>query len=383
MAGQVRERVKLSVSELTAGSLVDRDIYADRALLIAAGVTLSAGMIESFKRRGITEIEIAHDSALVSGAQAAPATPLDSILAAVHEVYQQHNVDTMLSAKVMDHATSQVEELFQGIALGQTVEHEKMRDLSRQLVALFASRTKLAVKLLDLDQHDRYTYHHSVNVGMLFMLVASEWAASQGELEELVYGAMLHDLGKARVGLEIINKPGKLTEEEWTVMRQHPLWSAEMLLEAQAGPVAVSIARWHHERLDGQGYPDGLKGPELDRFVRLSTICDVYDALTTTRSYKPKMDFAKAINIILQGCGRQFDPEIAHEFIRRVGRYPVGSFVTLSSGEIAVVLSINEDAINRPVVSRVLNADGSRRSVGEELDLTEAAEIYITGLATG
>lgn len=383
MAGEAKTRVSIAVSEIVPGTLLDRDIFAGDALLAAAGVTLSAKMIESFKRRGISEIEIAHDSALVRESETRQLdNPLEGVLTTVSEVYKLHAVNTLLPPQMLEEATHQVEGLFYDIELGQEVDLGKTRQLCRQLVEMLTSRGNLAAKLLDIDQHDRYTYRHSVNVGILFMLVASEWVASQDVLEDLVFGAVLHDLGKAKVGHEIINKPGKLTDEEMAVMRQHPLWSAELLLEADASPTAISIARWHHERIDGNGYPDGLKGAELDRFVRLSAVCDVYDALTTTRSYRKKMDFAKAIEIILQDCGSHFDPEVAHEFIRRVGRYPAGSFVRLSTNEVAVVLRVNEHAISRPVVSRILNADGSLRSQGEELDLSQSPEIYINAIVT-
>ena len=116
----------------------------------------------------------------------------------------------------------------------------------------------------------------------------------------------------------------------------------------------------------------------MDRFIFLSSICDVYDALTTKRSYKSTMDFGRAIDSILQGCGTQFHPATANEFIRRVGRYPVGCFVKLSSNEVAVVLRVNENAISRPVVSRVLNPDGSYRPEGEEIDLSRRSDLYIT-----
>lgn len=388
MTRGTKKRVALQVDDLSAGTLLDRDIYADNALLAAAGVTLSAGMIESFKRRGISEVEVAADSALVNDEARAEVeveldNPLEGVLTTASELYTLHKVDTVLPAQLLEEATAQIEGLFHDIELGQEVDWDTTRELCSQLVAMFTTRGALAAKLLDIDHHDRYTYRHSVNVGMLFMLVASEWVVSQEVLEELIFGAVLHDLGKAKVGAGIINKPGKLTDEEWAIMRQHPLWSAEMLLETDASPTSIGIARWHHEWINGHGYPDGLKGRELDRFVCLSAVCDVYDALTTSRSYRKRMDFAKAIEIILQDCGTHFDPEVAHAFIRRVGRYPVGSFVKLSSNEVAVVLRVNEDAISRPVVSRILNADGSLRSTDEELDLAEAPELYINAIVSG
>jgi HD-GYP domain-containing protein (c-di-GMP phosphodiesterase class II) len=142
-------------------------------------------------------------------------------------------------------------------------------------------------------------------------------------------------------------------------MRKHPVWSEELMRDTDATPTARAIARWHHERLDGTGYPDGLRAEKMVREVRLSGIVDVYDALTTKRSYKAKMDFGAAIGLIVQDCGRHFDPTLANHFIRRIGRYPVGSFVRLSTGDVAVVKEVHNEAVTRPMVSRVMDAAGT------------------------
>jgi len=364
--------------------MVDRDIIVDHNVLVAAGVTITPKMIESFRRRGIDEIEVSRDSELADAlVEREPEDPVTTLLSRTGEIYAQHNLELAIPPEVLEDATDQVEGFFTELEMGQEVDMDVARGVVNNLVSIFSSRANLAVKLLDLDSFDRYTYRHSINVGLLMMLVMQDWVENQEELEDLVFGAVLHDMGKAKVGADVINKPGKLTDEEWDLMRKHPIWSAEMLSEAEASPNAIGIARSHHERLDGTGYPNGLDAAELNCFSRLSAICDVYDALTTKRSYKAKMDFAKAIDIILQGCGTHFDPEVAHEFIRRVGRYPVGTFIKLSSGEIAVVLRTNERAINRPVVSRVVAADGRQIETGEELNLAIRPDLYITQVVAG
>ncbi|MBN2081683.1 HD-GYP domain-containing protein [bacterium] len=378
------KHIKVSIDQLHPGWLVDRDIMVDHNVLVTAGVTITPKMIESFRRRGIEELEVARDSELAEALRAKDAEdPVTTLLARTGEIYAQHNLELAIPPEVLEDATDQVEGFFTELEMGQEIDMDVARGVVNNLVGIFSSRANLAVKLLDLDSFDRYTYRHSINVGLLMMLVMQDWVDSQQELEDLVFGAVLHDMGKAKVGADIINKPGKLTDAEWELMRMHPIWSAEMLTEAEASPNAIGIALNHHERLDGKGYPEGLGADELNRFARLSAICDVYDALTTKRSYKAKMDFAKAIDIILQGCGAHFDPEVAHEFIRRVGRYPVGTFIKLSTGEIAVVLRTNERAINRPVVSRVVAADGRQIETGEELNLAIRPDLYITQVVAG
>lgn len=379
MAVVKQSRISVSVGHLKPGWQVDHDIFADRVVLVTAGTVITERMIDAFHRRGIEQVDVSEYSSLAQYALSGHEehSALSAMLKDPMAAYEHHQIEMAIPAEELEELAQELESFFEEIELGQNVDYKKVRGIVHDLVTMFSERLQYAVKLLDLDRFDRYTYRHSLNVGMLFMLVASDWVDSREELEELVFGTVLHDAGKARVGHEIINKPGKLTDEEWETMRMHPIWSAEVLADAGASDDAISIARSHHERVDGRGYPDKLPAMELSHYVRLSSICDVYDALTTKRSYKKKMDFAKAIDIILQGCGSQFDPRVAHEFIRRVGRYPVGSFVRLSSNEVAVVVRVNESAITRPVVSRVMRANGDFTPYAEELDLASQDSLYI------
>jgi HD-GYP domain-containing protein (c-di-GMP phosphodiesterase class II) len=378
MAIAEHSRVTVRVDRLQPGWQVDREIMADQTVLVTAGTTITQRMIDAFHRRGIEQVEISRDSTLIKllGAD-------DEAARNLAETYARHRIEQAIPPEVIEELTDEIESFFAEIELGQEIDYSKMRGIVHQMVELFKERSNYAVKLVDLDRFDRYTYRHSLNVGMLMMLVASDWVDSQEELEDIVFGSVLHDAGKARVGHQIINKPGKLTDEEWAIMRQHPIWSEEIMRDAAASPQAISIARSHHERLDGRGYPDGLNSDKLNRYVRLSTICDVYDALTTKRSYKQKMSYAKAIDIILQSCGTQFDPAIAHEFIRRVGRYPIGTFVRLSSNEVAVIIGVNQRALSCPIVSRVLSADGAFTEQAEELDLARQHKLFITEILVG
>jgi putative nucleotidyltransferase with HDIG domain len=382
-SGKQSAKATVHIDQLNPGWLVDHDIFHGTEKLVAAGVTLTQAIISSLERRGITLIQVARESELVKSTNQAAPDALTSMIARTNETYELHNIECIIPQEEIDKATNQVEGFFHEIELGEPVNIEQARTISSRLVSLFTARSHLAIKLLDIDRFDRYTYRHSINVGILLLLIASEWVDSTEELEELVLGAILHDLGKAKVGSEIINKPGKLTDDEWDLMRKHPIWSAELLEEAGATRDAIEIARWHHERLDGTGYPDGIPAEKQSRFVRLSAICDVYDALTTERSYKSKMDFARAIDVILRGCGTHFDPDVAHAFIRRVGRYPVGTFVLLSTGDIAVVRQVNEKAISRPVVSRVVDGRGLLVDTREDLDLYARQDIQIQAIIGG
>lgn len=373
-------RIRVSIAALRPGWIVDRDIYSGTQRLLASGTIITPELLGSLHKRGIAWLEVRADSSLSGcqpGVHAGESDRLTALLSRHKLLYEMHHVQQAIPEEDLEQAVTQIEAFFNEIETGQEVDLNEVRDTVRGLVDQFLSHSGLAVKLLDLDRFDRYTYRHSINVGLLFMMVARDWG-SYDRLVDLVFGAVLHDLGKAKVGAAIINKQGPLNDDEWELMRQHSIWSADMLEEAGADMASISIARSHHEKVDGSGYPDGLRGGSLDRYALLAAVCDVYDALTTRRSYKQKMDFARAIDIIIRGCGKHFDPDMAHQFIRRIGRYPVGSFVILNTGEIAVVLRANENAISRPVVSRIVDITGAETSAGEELDLSNDASRHIT-----
>lgn len=372
----------LPLDTVEAGWLADCDVYVGSTLLLAKGASLSRGMLDALQMRGVETLLVRNDSQLVEKARSSAAQhkPLAKLLSSVALVYEQNDVRLAVPKEFIDSATQEIERAFHDLETGKKFDAAPMRQIVHQLIDLFGEHPKGAVKLLDLDRYDAYTYRHSLNVSMFFMTLAMALPYTEAELADLVLGALLHDIGKMRVGVEILNKPGKLTDEEFARIKKHPEWGLEILADENLSPAARQIVRHHHERLDGRGYPDGLKGDEVGVNARLSAVCDVYDALTTVRSYKQKMNFSAAVDILVQGSGTQFDPAFVHLFIRRVGRYPVGTFVTLSSGETAVVVEIRESAPGRPVVALLLDAAGEMLPIGNHLDLSQEPGITITGV---
>ncbi|MCB1188687.1 HD-GYP domain-containing protein [bacterium] len=379
------EDVFVPVERLSAGLVVDSDLFADNQKLISKGTVLSQSIISNLTSRGIEQLKVRRGSSLAR-LGIMPESAEDrfaALLVDTGRIYEKHDLSMVIPQEKLESASHQIETFFCDLELGQSVDLTKMRGTVDGLIREFTKNPNGAVKLLDLEHFDRYTYRHSINVGLLFLLNVADWVDDEDELAEMVYGAVMHDIGKSRVDLSILNKPGPLDREEWEIMKMHPVWSSELLEDTAISDTGMRIARAHHEKLDGSGYPDGRNASQIDRFVRLSTICDVYDAITTKRSYKNKMNFAKAIEIIIQGCGPQFDPKIANMFIRKVGQYPIGTFVRLSDGRVGVVTSVNEAAITRPVVSIVLDQQLKETDSPEELDLSELPGIRIVGVVAG
>jgi HD-GYP domain-containing protein (c-di-GMP phosphodiesterase class II) len=174
---------------------------------------------------------------------------------------------------------------------------------------------------------------------------------AKAELNELGLGALLHDLGKMRVPLEILNKPGRLTQEEFTEIKRHPLYGYEMIRHDRTIPLAsLNIIKHHHERKNGQGYPEHLLQDKIPLLTQIAAIVDVYDAITSDRCYHDGVSPYDALNDIYHWTKADFDLQLVEKFIKCLGIYPIGSLVRLSTNEIAVVISASEKTRLRPIV---------------------------------
>ncbi len=168
---------------------------------------------------------------------------------------------------------------------------------------------------------------------------------------------MLHDVGKAKVPLEVLNKPGRFTDEEFHIMKQHPAYGRSLLTSLpQADLSAVDVAYCHHERMDERGYPRGLKAHQIPYYAKLVSLADTYDAITSSRCYDKGRASMEALDIIYQNKGKQFDEELAVEFIRCIGVYPAGSIVEMTNNEIGIVIASNETMKLKPRIILVMDA---------------------------
>ncbi|MEA2422763.1 MAG: hypothetical protein QOF55_1862, partial [Thermoleophilaceae bacterium] len=195
-------------------------------------------------------------------------------------------------------------------------------------------------------------------------------------LARLGLGLLLHDIGKLIVPVDILNKPGRLDEAEWELMRAHPRAGVEMLRSDLISPLVKVVVRSHHERWDGGGYPDGLSGESIHQLARIAAAADVYDAVTSERVYASARPPDMGVQIVLDGAGRAFDPDVVDVFRRVVPPYPPGCEVLLTDGRRGVVASASPEDLTRPVVRVGWNA-GGRQVAPYEVDLRESAELTL------
>ena len=272
-----------------------------------------------------------------------------------------------------------MQKVFGEARLGRAIDAEACAPLVREIADSVYRNPGAIVSLLRLKTQDDYSYMHSVAVCALMVALGRELGFDEARCRAAGTAGLLHDVGKALMPLDILNKPGKLTDAEFDVMRSHPVRGHELLQEARgASPEAMDVCLHHHERFDGGGYPHRLPNDQLDLLVRMGSICDVYDAITSDRPYKKGWDPAESIGQMASWKG-QFDPAILASFVKSVGIYPTGSLVRLQSERLAVVIEQNPTALTAPVV-RVFYSLKSQMPVAlQRLDLSGGTSDRIAG----
>ena len=240
--------------------------------------------------------------------------------------------------------------------------------------AVAQNRTAL-LALTTLKNYDNYTFTHMVNVSILTMGQARALGIDGPLLREFGLAALMHDMGKVRTPLEILNKPDKLTDAEFTIMKRHTVEGAEILRKTPDIPaLAPVVAFEHHLRLDGTGYPNGVTRPTLNVGTMLCSIADVYDAMRSQRAYQQAFPSDRIIEVMKRNDGKQFDQHLVRRFVQLIGIYPVGNMVRLNTGEVAVVLKVNAADTLRPQVRVLFDAEGKRLALTYDLNLWDPTD---------
>ena len=279
---------------------------------------------------------------------------------------RQHTKKLYAEAKLLQ------TKLLDSLKNGETVDIAPLEEMADELVDSIFKNPDAMIYLSRIREKDTYLMEHSLNVGMLLANFGRYLGLSRLVIKELLVGGLLHDTGKIMIPDEILHKPGKLTFDEFEIMKRHVKYGVQFLDKSEGiSEVMRTVAANHHERLDGLGYPNGLKGDELCLISRVSTIVDVYDALTADRCYKKGMPSTTAFRILLEGAGTQFDPILVKKFIKCMGVYPVGTLVKLKSNKLALVIERNEESPLKPVVKIIYSVASTCYLNVETIDLSK------------
>jgi putative nucleotidyltransferase with HDIG domain len=243
------------------------------------------------------------------------------------------------------------------------------------LVSELGAAAEVTLILASLRRHDEYTYDHSVNVGLLSIALAQAYGWTGRDLHEFGVAALIHDVGKVYTPLEILNKPARLTPQEWVIMKRHPRDGYDILRESgMHNEMAPLIALEHHTAYDGTGYPPLPDPQAIHLGSQMVKIADVYDAFTTIRPYRSQARPTEVLKMLAKQAGTQFHPELVETFCAMMGDWAIGSAVKLRSGNIGLVVQPNLDHPSRPVVRVLQDERGRRPKTLTLLDLTEKDE---------
>jgi len=285
---------------------------------------------------------------------------------ATHEATQadleQNNFkkELKVARKVHSRTRSFIDTALEDVRLGQAVDTEAAKDLVTEVTNSITRSPHAMVWLTNLKERDEYTSIHCMNVCIMSVSFGRTLGMEKSELEVLGLGGLLHDLGKMRVPPEILNKPSKLTFEEFEVMKTHPVQGYEMLKEQddELPQEVLDIVKHHHERRNGKGYPSHLDGDHINNMTRIVAIVDVYDAITSDRCYHDAISPYDALKNMYEWVNEDFDKELVENFIKCLGIYPIGSVVKLNMGHVGLVVSASEKSKLRPIVMLVQNSKG-------------------------
>jgi len=291
----------------------------------------------------------------------APAPALSSPISLEQEVAQ--------AIKLCSQSKKAVVRMFQQVRLGQAVDTDQVGELVEAISGSLLRHPIALISLARLKKSDEYTYMHSVAVCALMIALARRLDLPQEQVEEAGMAGLLHDVGKMMVSDNILNKPGKLTDAEFATMRGHPQAGGAVLLASRnVAPRVLDVCLHHHEKIDGSGYPHALSGEQISLFARMGAVCDVYDAVTSERSYKRGWDPADAVHRMAEWKGH-FDKRVFQAFVQTVGIYPTGSLVRLQSERLGVIIEQAAHSLLTPKVKVFYSVTSKTQIAHEVLDL--------------
>ena len=353
---------KIAITELRLGMHLHElcGPWLDHPFWRAKFLLADPADIAKLRASGITECWIdnakGHDVAPpamveVPTAETATAPELAAEAPPPATVPSSMNEELARAALLVKKSRAAVLSLFSEARMGKTMNTEQCTELVGEITESVWRNPGALVSLARLKTHDDYSYMHSVAVCALMVSLARQLGQSEAQAREAGMAGLLHDMGKALMPLDVLNKPGKLTDAEYTLIKTHPERGHELLLGGSAGATALDVCLHHHERPDGKGYPHGLSGAALSLQARMGGVCDVYDAITSNRPYKAGWDPGESIARMAEWTQQgQFDPKVVHAFVSSLGIYPTGSLVRLQSGRLAVVVEQNPAALASPQV---------------------------------
>lgn len=356
-----KNSIKIALADVGVGMFVTAIEHNKRVNLANAGRISSPEGIKKLTASGVKYVWV--DQTLSS--QKCVFKPVDESIVAVEEerepkssdfskvqrAYRSRDVQHKRAKKLIAEAKDLAQKLLNQTFEGKIIEVDEVEAWADDVIESVFIDSDALQCVSALRKKDSYLLEHSVNVACLLVSFGKYLGLDKQTLKQLAIGGIIHDVGKIKVDDKILHKPAKLTPEEFEHMKLHQVFAGEIILHVKGlSDVSRDVCLMHHEKLDGNGYPRGLKGDEIPIHGRMSCIVDIYDALTADRCYKKGMSSAEAFKILLSLTPFHLDADLVYKFINCVGMYPVGSIVELSDRRVGIVWSSNDSQALKPEV---------------------------------
>lgn len=347
--------MKLSSSRITAGMVLGRPIVnAKHRFLLTAGQVLTERYVYRIRELQIPFVYIDNQLGVEDPEPLISPAKVSAAIKSVKQCYEQYSKTLKIDVRdLKSHVDNIIDDL--------------------------SSNSSLTVGMAELKDYDDYTYQHSVNVCALAIILGINNGYNRLQLQNLGMGALLHDIGKIKIPLEIINKPGALTYEEYIEVKKHP-WEGFMIAKTEAylPKSSIQCILQHHERFDGRGYPRGLSKGNIHEYASIIAVADVFDALVSDRPYRPGFSNHEAVEIMERGKDTRLSGRLVDKLVSQISIYPPGTIVSLSNGDLGVVMQENPKDPKKPQIRLMFDPDHQAYEMARSLDLSKYNSLFIT-----
>jgi len=374
---------KIKVEQLRPGMYIDdfNCSWLDNPFFSNSIKVTNVETIEKTIDNGIREVYIDTDKGLDVNDAPTEEEVKQGIQTEFHRVLKSEREDTnrvsveeeiVRAKEIKKEAKQTVQKVMEDIKFGKQIKVEKVESAVEKMVdSIFRNKDALS-SLCRIKTVDEYTFSHSISVCVLMISFARHLGLDAQTVKEVGVGGLLHDIGKTNIPDELLNKKGTLTENEYIIMKEHVVQGTVLLYDySDIYDTSVCVASQHHERFDGTGYPNGLKGEEISKFGQMAGIVDVYDAITSDSHYRRGIQPTEALKKLYEWSKYHFNNDLVQQFIRCVGLYPVGTLVLLESGMLCIVLSHRGKSLLQPTVRAIFDTNKMNYVTPYDIDLSQ------------